>query len=1561
MKQNLSLRRTGAILALVIFLATLMAGPTVSGQVEPSSPAEPAGPTEPVVVRVYFESRDRLDVVTGRLDVWEVHHEAGYAVAYVQPQEYAWLESLGYRVEIDPLKTAGHILAPLDARFYYFDDYYTNPNGRYVVDFLQTTNTSYPNLTELYDIGDAWLAGQSGEHDRDIWVLRITNEDPAYGNIADKPAFYLFATIHAREVAVPELAIRYIKHLLEGWDGEGGYGIDADATWLVNHNVVYVLVMQNPDGHWNNEQNTSNNWRKNMNDNECSWGSFGIDLNRNHSFFWGCCGGSSGDPCYSTYRGPSRGSEPETQAFQAHFGAVMLDHNGPNGNDEIPPAAPDDATGIFITLHSYSDLVLWPWGFTDSQAPNGAQLRTIGRKLATFNNYTPQQANDLYTVDGSTDDWTYGKFGVASFTYEVGSYGGTCGGFFPPYDCIDGYAGRDFWAENGPSFIYAHKIARTPYMTAYGPDAQDLAAVPGAIAPDTPVDLSATITDDRYGSDPLQPVYGAEYFIDAPGDDGTGTAMSPSDGSWGETTEDVEAVVDTSGLGLGQHYILVHGQNDDGDWGPFTAVFVYVIDPATAPVIEGYVRDVDTNVPLSATVTADTFQTGTDPASGYYSMTVVSGTYDMSAIAANYAISTVTGVEAPDSQTVAQNFHLFPICDIFTDDIESGNQGWTNEGNWAITTEASHSPSHSWTDSPGGDYGNYWNYSLISPIFDLSDYENVSLSFWHIYDLEPGWDYGYVEYSTNGGGSWTQAASYDGYDQLTWMQEEILLPALNGQANARLRFRLDSDGWIEADGWHIDDVVLSGSGPGCGGDLFAPTAQFTSNSPVVLGDPMAFSNLSTGTLPIDYLWDFGDGLGTSTESDPSYTYLSTGTFTVTLVATNSLGSDSVSHPVLVEPFQYISLTSITIDGETSGYPGTYTFTTSTQPPDATPPISYTWDDGGTAATSVRDLGVGTHTLTVTATNCLSASVIASHTIEVQPAPVCTDVTGVALSQVTTGTIYVGDEVEFSADIAPDDFTPPYTYTVAYGDGDGGTASGGDDPLALSHSYAATGTYPVQIEVWNCDMAEPVTDSLAVTVQAPLPCVELSGIDIDGETSGYPGTYTFTTSTQPPDATPPISYTWDDGGTAATSVRDLGVGTHTLTVTATNCLSASVIASHTIEVQPAPVCTDVTGVALSQVTTGTIYVGDEVAFSADIAPDDAAKPYTYTVAYGDGDGETASSSDDPLTLSHSYAATGTYFVQIEVWNCDMVEPVTDSLAVTVQAPLPCVELSGIDIDGETSGYPGTYTFTTSTQPPDATPPISYTWDDGGTAATSVRDLGVGTHTLTVTATNCLSASVIASHTIEVQPAPVCTDVTGVALSQVTTGTIYVGDEVAFRADISPDGFTPPYTYTVDYGDGDGGTASGGDDPLALSHSYAATGTYPVQIEVWNCDMAEPVTDSLVLDVLAPDTCLEVEAVALTLATTGTLYLDDPVVFSADLAPDEASKPYTYTVAYGDGTVLLPATSSQDPLVFSYTYGAAGSYTVVFSAWNCAMTTPISSTLDLTVALPGYQVYLPIVLR
>ncbi len=104
------------------------------------------------------------------------------------------------------------------------------------------------------------------------------------------------------------------------------------------------------------------------------------------------------------------------------------------------------------------------------------------------------------------------------------------------------------------------------------------------------------------------------------------------------------------------------------------------------------------------------------------------------------------------------------------------------------------------------------------------------------------------------------------------------------------------------------------------------------------------------------------------------------------------------------------------------------------------------------------------------------------------------------------------------------------------------------------------------------IAPTTTATSVLTTTAVAPCTDLTGITIAGAIAGVPGMYTFTTSYEPADATPPIVYLWDNGDTTADSERTLGVGTHTLVVTATNCTSALVTDTHTIVITAPPIYT-----------------------------------------------------------------------------------------------------------------------------------------------------------------------------------------------------------------------------------------------------------------------------------------------------------------------------------------------------------------------------------------------------
>jgi len=148
---------------------------------------------------------------------------------------------------------------------------------------------------------------------------------------------------------------------------------------------------------------------------------------------------------------------------------------------------------------------------------------------------------------------------------------------------------------------------------------------------------------------------------------------------------------------------------------------------------------------------------------------------------------------------------------LFNDDMESGTAKWTADTPWGLTTSASHSPSHAWTDSPAGSYANSIDISLrTASLISISNaIATPVLSFWQKYNLESGYDRGYVEVSTNGGSSWTSLTNFTGTNS-AWHRVEVSLTAYKGQG-VLIRFRLSTDSSVTYDGWYIDDITIGQS------------------------------------------------------------------------------------------------------------------------------------------------------------------------------------------------------------------------------------------------------------------------------------------------------------------------------------------------------------------------------------------------------------------------------------------------------------------------------------------------------------------------------------------------------------------------------------------------------------------------------------------------------------------------------------------------------------------------------------------------------------------------------
>ena len=418
--------------------------------------------------------------------------------------------------------------------------------------------TNNPELATWTDVGDSWEKTQ-GLGGYDIMVLRMTNSAIS----GPKPKIFITSAIHANEYTTAELITHFAEFVA------AGYGNDADITWLLDYCEIHMILQANPDGRKKAEAGLY--WRKNTNQNYCSPTSTkrGADLNRNFQFKWNCCGGSSNDECHKWYHGAYAASEPETQAIQNYIFSQVPDQRGPDDDDPVPL----DVSGIYLCIHSYGRLVLWPWSWTNEPAPNGIQLQTLGRKIAFFNGYTPIQSIGFYPTDGDEELFAYGEMGLAAYTIELGKESFESCSYFE----------NTIVPENIPSLIYAMKASRAPYMLPAGPDATNLSLKSTSLGNNL-VTLSATIDDTRYnnsnGTEPTQIITAAECYVDVPPwvDDSSSfsIAMLPSDGIFDSKIETVEATIDTSEWSEGRHIIFVRGLDYGGNWGVFSAIFLYI-------------------------------------------------------------------------------------------------------------------------------------------------------------------------------------------------------------------------------------------------------------------------------------------------------------------------------------------------------------------------------------------------------------------------------------------------------------------------------------------------------------------------------------------------------------------------------------------------------------------------------------------------------------------------------------------------------------------------------------------------------------------------------------------------------------------------------------------------------------------------------------------------------------------------------------------------------------------------------------------------------------------------
>ena len=260
--------------------------------------------------------------------------------------------------------------------------------------------------------------GRSYEN-RELWTAKISDN---VGTDENEPEVLFTCNQHAREHLTVEMCLYLLKELTSK------YSTDARVKNLVDTREIWIVFMVNPDGvEYDVATGAYRSWRKNRQPNAGSQ-YVGTDLNRNWGYNWGCCGGSSGSTSSDTYRGPAAFSAPESRAVADFVLSRKL-----GGKQQI---------ASHIDFHTYSELILWPYGFTTANTAAGLTAddrnarATLGQQMAQTNGYTPMQASDLYVTDGGIDDWLWGTERIFTYTFEMYPKSASGGGFYPPDEVI---------------------------------------------------------------------------------------------------------------------------------------------------------------------------------------------------------------------------------------------------------------------------------------------------------------------------------------------------------------------------------------------------------------------------------------------------------------------------------------------------------------------------------------------------------------------------------------------------------------------------------------------------------------------------------------------------------------------------------------------------------------------------------------------------------------------------------------------------------------------------------------------------------------------------------------------------------------------------------------------------------------------------------------------------------------------------------------------------------------------------------------------------------------------
>ncbi|CAD7086389.1 unnamed protein product [Hermetia illucens] len=248
--------------------------------------------------------------------------------------------------------------------------------------WLQSLEEQFPQYVKVVNAGKSYEG-------RDLLGVKVSFK-------AGNKAVFIEGGIHAREWISPATVTYLLNQILTSKD--------IAVRDMAEKHDWYVFPHVNPDG-FVYTHTTDRLWRKTRSKGVSC---YGADANRNWDYKWMSVGASNQE-CAETYAGKSAFSEIEMKNMAEYIEKEK------------------DNIRLFISFHSFGQLMLFPYSWTNDPAPNNDDHQRIGDAAAAAlvkrygTVYTVGNSYiTIYPTSGSSDDWVYGVLNIPlSYTIEL--------------------------------------------------------------------------------------------------------------------------------------------------------------------------------------------------------------------------------------------------------------------------------------------------------------------------------------------------------------------------------------------------------------------------------------------------------------------------------------------------------------------------------------------------------------------------------------------------------------------------------------------------------------------------------------------------------------------------------------------------------------------------------------------------------------------------------------------------------------------------------------------------------------------------------------------------------------------------------------------------------------------------------------------------------------------------------------------------------------------------------------------------------------------------------------